>query len=252
MSTVIKKYWREIAIVSLLLMLFIGYQANDILSSHNKVLLQRSDSAFNVVKTYVDKNGDLTNQIASYEITVDELKAFGLIKDRDIDRLKNQVGGLNNLVGYWRGQAGFKGKDTIRFIDTVRIGYNIKGIDLLDRDSIAALDTVQYKTFGWTNGFLTLNEDYYPYDNVVVLDYQYTLGGFEMTAYRKKTTRAERKANKGLKRKQLVADIKFGDSNIEVTQFTSVVIKEKPKKIKWWHWLLVGFGGGVIVDGAMN
>lgn len=239
--TLVKKYWREITIAILIIVVSISVTTCNNKSSLSEILLHVNDSAFNVARHYYNRNGELVQQVSVQELTIGELKKMAESMGTDKEKLKEQVGNLNNLVGYWKGQAGFKGKDSVRWKDSIRF------VDR-NKDGIAE-DTVDFKNFGWSNQYLTINEDYYPYDNVVVLEYQYDLGGFDLTVYRKKM---ERVKGKLFRKKQLVADMKFGDQNMKVSKFEGVLVKEKKKPLKWWHWVLIGAGGGLIVDNVTD
>lgn len=204
---IIKNWWKGIVIAILLLFVFIGWQANGILSNQNKAYSHLADSAFSIAKHYHNRNGELIQQVRIYELTARDFKEIGDNLGFANSELKKQVGNYKNLVAYWQGQAGFKGVDSIRWHDSTRM------VDGVSED---------FKTFGWSNGHLTINEDYYPADNVVVLEYEYDLGGFELVAYRKK----EKVKGRLFKKKVLVADIKFGDQNIKVDEFKGIVIRE--------------------------
>lgn len=223
------KAWRELTIVILIAISALSVSTCRSKHELNNHLLHVNDSAFKVARIYYNKHGELVQQVFVQELTIRDLKKMAESMGTDKEELKEQVGNLKNLVGYWKGKVGFKGRDSIRFKDSTRI-VEVKGV----------LDTIDFKTFDWTNGHLSLHEDYYPNDDTVALEYKYDIGEFDLTVYRKK---------KGfLKKKQLVADLKFGDPNMKVSKFEGVLVKEDKKLLKWWHWLLIGFGGGIVVD----
>lgn len=226
---IIKKYWREITIIVLIAVVAISVTTCKNKSELSDNLLHVNDSAFNVARTYYNRHGELVHQVSVQELTIRDLKKMAESMGTDKEELKEQVGNLKNIVGYWKGKAGFKGIDSIRFKDSIRI-VEVKG----------KIDTIDFKTFDWTNGHLSIHEDYYPYDDTIALEYKYDLGEFDLTVYRKKSG--------FFKKKQLVADLKFGDPNMKVSKFEGILIKEDKKPLKWWHWFLIGLGGGIVID----
>lgn len=229
----IKKYWRELMIAILLIFLYAivdtGLNTIKDLKEEKFALLHSKDSSFTIAKQYIGKNGELVSQVQTHELTIKELKETGDELGFSNKELKKQVGSLNNLVGYWKGQAGFSGRDTVRTRDTVFVDNGKKESG---------------KLFNWSNKYLSIDGGYYPYDSSVVLDYKYDIGGFELTAYRKKQGNLF-----NFKPSQLVADIRFGDQNMKVGSFQGMVVKEEPKK--WYQtkgfWIGIGFIGGVFI-----
>lgn len=204
-----------------------GYQN---VADQNQLLQQSVDSSFHVATTYINKNGELVHQVNTFELTIKDLRDLSEQLGFDNKALKEQVGNLKNLVGYWKGQATASGSvDNVPARDTVYI--TTQG------------DTVQAQGFTWTNNFLSLNGTYNSAGKKFAFQYKYDLGGFEITAYRKREP-----GFKGyFKQKQLVTDINFGDPNMQVTSFQGLVIKEERKKF----WETKGFAFGVgVVTGA--
>ena len=216
---IVKKYWREMVFVICLLVIFFLIRHGQTLSQQNSLLLHRADSSYLVAKYYRNRDGELVGQVNVLELTVKDLKKLGESVGSDNYKLKKQVGNLNNLVGFWKGQASSKGSDTVRFSDTVYL--DSKGLE------------VKAQKLDWTNKFLSIKGLYNSVDKKFTFDYVYDLGGFELTAYRKRAG--------FLKSKQLVTDIKFGDPSMRVTSFQGLVIKEPKKKI----WETRGFAFGV-------
>jgi len=230
---IIKKYWREIAIFILIAMVAISVKtckskSNEVVNASNA-----KDSAFHIARTYINRHGELIHQVSVQELTIRDLKRLAEENGTSKEELIGQVGNLKNLVGFWKGKAGFKGKDSVKWKDSIRFV-----------DKAGVRDTIDFKNFSWSNKYLTINEDYYLSDNVVIVEYQYDLGGFDLTTYRKKMPREKGKV---FRKKQLVADLKFGDPNMKVGKFEAVVVKEE-KKLKWYHWFLLGVGGGIVTE----
>lgn len=216
---IVKKYWRELLIalcIVAIFFLFRGYQSE---KEQKSFLIHQKDSSFLVARYYQNKNREMIGQVNTQELTIADLKKLGEAAGTDNFKLKKQVGNLNNLVGFWKGQASSKGRDTVRLSDTVYLDN--KGIE------------IKAQKLDWTNKFLSVKGLYNPADKKFTFDYVYDLGGFELTAYRKRAG--------FLKPKQLVTDIKFGDPSMRVTSFQGLVIKEPKKKI----WETRGFAFGV-------
>lgn len=209
------KNWRESLIVGMAVLLFIGWQTIGILSNHNEVLSRQNtayshvtDSAFNVAKFYHNKNGELVQQIRMYELTTRDLKDIGNQLGFDKKGLQDQVGNLKNLIGYWQGKAVASGNVVVAVRDTT-----------IKKDN----EVLQAKVFDWNNKYLFVSFAYFPSLDTADFDYVYDIGGFELTAYKKK----ERVKGKLFKRRVLVADVKFGDPSLKVGEFKGVLIKRK-------------------------
>lgn len=225
------KYWKAIVaiIVIILFALAFSFLVSTIstLKSQKANLIYSKDSSFLVASYYKNKNGELVNQVNTYELTTKDLKQIGERLGFDNKQLKDQVGNLKNLVAHWKGQASTHGSDTVRMSDTVYL------------DNVG--NRVVTERFDWTNKYLSLNGTYFPETKRLAFQYNYDLGGFDITSYYKSTG--------FLKPKQLVADIKFGDPNMKVTQFQGFVI-EQPKK-KWFQTKAFYFGIGVLGGGYL-
>jgi len=229
----IVKYYKEALIVILILLLCGFGKKHFELIDLNEQLAHKGDSLYTVARYYKNKEGKLVQQVSVSELTIKDLKKIGNSLGFQNGELKKQVGNLNNLVGYWKGQAGFKGSDTVKLHDTVRVFNG---------------ETVTAQSFKWTNKYLSIDGDFldtgdntFDLGPTLVFNYSYDIGGFELTAYRKK---------QGLfGRKQLVADIKFGDQNMKVREFTGVVVSEPKKKLieRPLFWGFVGLVGGVFI-----
>lgn len=221
----LKKYWSHIVAVLFALLFFFGFQVNDHLSEVNELLLHQNDSAFTVAKHFHDTNGRLVQQVNMYEMDVKSLKKTGDALGFDNSKLKKQVGNLNNLIGYWRGEASASGNGVIEFDD---LFIPLDSVDLLMVDTTFNWAAVQPKPFNWSDDYLILNGEYYPFDNEISFDYNYIIGKFELTAYRKKRTF---KQLISFDQKPLVADLRFDNQNVKVSEFQGVVIKESKKGI---------------------
>lgn len=217
--SIIKKYWTYIVIVVLVAILSIQHSCNVRLRSDNAVLIHKNDSSFLVAKQYLDHNNKLVNRVNTHELTIRQLKDYGDQLGFDNKQLRKQVGSLNNLVGYWRGQASTKDSVLITLTDTI----------------IVEQQYTFTKTFNWTNNYLSLDGKLDLDRNKLDLDYKYDVK-FELAAYYI--------GRNVFRDGQLVADIKFADQNMKVREFSGFAITQ-PKK-KWYDRKLIIFGGGLI------
>lgn len=230
MKDILKRYSKAIVVIILIILfawgMFAAINWGLVMRDQNTALINSRDSLYLQAQYYKDKNGELVAQVKTFELTTSDLKKVGDELGFDKKRLESQVGNLKNLVGYWKGQASAHGGDTVLLRDTIYV--TLRG------------DTIKAQKLNWTDTHLTLTGLYRPTDSKFSFDYSYDLGGFEITAYRKR---------QGLfKPKQLVSDVRFGDENLKVTQFQGVVIKEEKKK--FWETKGFAFGAG-LVGGAI-
>ena len=188
-----------------------------------QTLVHQSDSAFNQVRYYKDKNDRLQAQVNTHEVTLRNFKDYWAL---DSKRLKAQIGNLNNLVGYWKGKAAITDSVEIILTDTVYLTRNNFETD---------------KGFNWSNGHLTLSGGLNTESNQLSLDYQYQVN-FGLTPYYK--------SNGLFKKKILVTDVSFSDPNLKVQEFEGIVIKPKEKFYqKTWFKIGVGFLAGFTARG---
>lgn len=226
---VVKKYWKAIVAIIIILLIVWGFTfvTNKFatLKSQNANLIHSRDSSFLVARQYVNKNGELINQVNTYELKVRDIKEIGEQLGFDKKQLQDQVGNLKNLVAYWKGQASTSGGGVVTLHDTTYI------------DSTGQTLNAQ-KFDDWTNNYLSLSGEYIPTTKKLSFTYKYDLGGFDITAYYKKTG--------FLKSEQLVTDIKFGDPHMKVLQFQGLVIQQPKKKFYQTKAFAfgVGFAGG--------
>lgn len=220
--TILKKLWREAMIVILLLVCFMAIRGCKVEQQSNAVLRNSYDSAFNEVRQYRTKNGDLVHQVNTLEITSKQLKEDADRLGFERDELKNQVGALNRLVAHWKGKADLSDTIIITLRDTVYVDSS--GAPLIG------------KTFDWNNRWMRING--FMDSTHVTLGYSYSVE-FALTAYRK------RKEGFWKPPGQLVADIKFSDPSIRVTEFRGFVIQE-PKK-QWYETRGAAIGLGALI-----
>lgn len=203
------KYWREIVIAILVIGMFFLASRIESLSSDKQLLINARDSAFNVAKAYVDKNGDLVHQVRTHEVTIGQLKEHGDALIGNIDRLERKVSKLERLAAHWEGQASVSDTVTVVNRDTVYVkdGSNITG-----------------KWFEWSNKFMSING--ITTARTTSLTYKYSVD-FSLTAFRKP------QGFLGLGKSQLVTDIYFNDPNFTVQEFKGFIVSE-PKR-KWYE-----------------
>jgi hypothetical protein len=149
----------------------------------------------------------------------------------ETDKLKKQVGSLNNLVGYWKGKAAIKDTITTVLRDTV----------IIENDSVR----VPVKWISWNNKYLFL--DGAINGNNVSIAYNYNVD-FSLTAYYK--PRPFFQPTTWFKPKPLVADIYFSDPNLKVGEFKGLVIKQEKKR--WYETSGFKFGVGFVSGVAFN
>ena len=218
MIPILKKFWKEIALLLMLILLSLSVRQCSQNADSIKVLHSSTDS----LKYYKLKDGRTAAQGEVDALTIKQLKEFGGQLGFDNQQLKQQIGKLSNLVAHWKGKAGMR--------DTVEIPLRDTIIVEVDGTDDAEL------TFSYSNKYLFL--DGIINEGNLSLSYKYNTE-FTLTAYRK---------SPGLFRsKILVADLVFKDPNMQTTEFKGLVIKE-PKKTFWQTTggkLLIGFTAGV-------
>lgn len=216
--TIVKKYFREIAIAVLIIVLFISIRSCNVNKDNTYLLTHKADSAFNTARFYKNRAGELIGQVGTHELTIKQYKKFSEQLGFENKDLKMDNKRLNNLVAHWQGQASMKDTIMIPLHDTVYI--DDKGT------------TITLQDFKWTNKYLSLEG--------LILEHQITIGygydvDFSLTAYRKKS---------GLFKPpgQLVADIFFSDPSMKVSTFKGFVIKEERKRWYQTNAAKIGFG----------
>lgn len=230
MKELLKKRWKEVTIVVLLLLfgltIFFGWQHITNLERQANLLAHHADSAWLAVDYYKGKDGKQTAQINVQQLTIGDLTRLGERLGTDNHALKQQIGKLSNLIVYYKGQAEFKGTAVVKAKDTT------------------VVDPVTNKlapvfTGAWTNNYLYLNTTFFPETSKFIHEYSYDLGGFELTAYRKPT------GFLGLGKGKPLADLKFGDPNMQVTRFEGYHVIEGPTPVLRTRGFV--FGLGVVV-----
>lgn len=201
--SIIKRFWREIIIAILVIAVAISAKTCQRTASDKDVLQKIHDDT---VKVFTNKNKELINQIQTHQLTIAQLKDDYQQLGLDKKKLENQVGNLNNLVGYWKGKAYVKDTFTVANHDTVFI--DSKGIQETGR------------AFDWTNKYLTISG--FSSQAKTFIKYDYSVD-FTLIPYRQKH------GFLGLGKSTLVTDLHFSDPNIKVKEFQGILIKE-PKK----------------------
>lgn len=216
----ILKYWREIFIIILLVVVGLSFKTCNKRGGDIDVLQNANSKLFNEATYYKKKNGELVGQVYTQEVTINQLKKYGETLGFDVKELKKQTGNLNRLVSHWKGKAGIRDTVFIQVKDTI------------------IMNNVEAKNFTYSNTFLNLTGTLNLENNGLALDYTYQ-SEFEITAYYKK---------RGLfKSPQLVTDIYFADPNMQVREFKGFVVQEKPRgffKTPAGQ-LVIGFGAGL-------
>src|SRR5690242_19357441 len=202
---IILKYWREIVIAVLIIVVLSSVRTCSNKQDDISLLEKSRDSAYYKATYYKNKEGELIGQIKTFEVTNKQLKEYGDQLGFENEGLKKQVGKLTNLVAHYKGKVGMR--DTIEVVNHDTIYSDRSG------------DLVKGKWFFWSNNFLSL--DGVTTDKTTSIAYNYDVS-FELTSYRKGKTL--------FKPGQLVTDIKFNDPNMKVTEFKGFVVTEdKPK-----------------------
>ncbi len=209
---IILKYWKNILIVILLLVVAGSVKQCKNNQDDTEVLLNSKDSAYHVAQYYRRKNGEIVGQVKTQKITIDQLKEHGDKLGFDNKKLKDQVGNLKNLVAHWKGSASVR--------DTFKVTL---------KDTVIVSDTIKYhmKYFNWNNKYLTLDGDF-AFDTTsnkfgpLTIRYNYDVN-FELTAYYKKQSKFF-VPKTWFKPKQLVTDIEFKDPNLRVNNFSGLVV----------------------------
>lgn len=212
-------YWKNILIIALVCVCSFSINTCHTNMLHKNILSHKYDSTYLVATYYKNKHGEAIGQVNNHELTIRQLRKFGDQLGFDNKQLREQVGNLNRLVGYWRGQASMRDSVFITLRDTIVV------------DGINAFT----KQFSWNNNYLFLDGLLDLQNNQLSLQYQYDVK-FELASYRKGKT--------FFKPGTLVSDIKFSDPNMRVRQFSGFVIVE-PKK-KWYETKIAAFGVGVL------
>lgn len=227
---VIKRFWREIVIVILVIAVAISVRTCKTHKDNEEAALSINDSIYTKLKEYKLKNGDLVTQVQTQELTTEQMKqnigSLGLKNSN----LEQQVGNLNRLVGYWQVKAQVKDTFITTLTDTLYLdaaGVERKG-----------------KEFEWHNKYMQMTGFIQQDFKLIDIGYIYDVK-FDLSAYRKKKPLTDYlKLN--FKPGALVSDVVFDDQNIKTTVFRGLVVKEK----KTWN-QTTGFKIGLGVVGGL-
>lgn len=225
--SILSNHWQKILILSLFVYCVLVTNRCSRNESDKQVLRNAFDKEFNEAKYYKRKDGQWAGQVKAQDITIRQLKDYSTELGIDKDKLTKQIGRLNNLVTYWKGQATVSDTISVYVHDTVKV---ING------------EQVLFKKFGpWTNDYLSLDGELNMNTNIVSINYDYKFD-FELTGYYKPRTFGQLIT---FKPKQLVGDITFNDPNLRVSEFRGVVIKTDSPK--FFQRPIVQFTSGVII-----
>lgn len=224
MKTLLLKYWREILIVLLLTVAALSVKTCSSKEGDIKALTQAKDSIFTALTTYKQKNGELTYQVQTQQLTIDQIKDFGNQLGVDNKKLKDQVGNLNNLVSVLEAKVSVSGSVVTKGRDTVIVTVHDH------RDTVKT----EEKVFNYKTQYLSLYQILNEKSDSLRTYYEYDVD-FKMVAYWKGKTI--------FKQGTLVSDLTFSDPNMKVQKFTSMVIKQPEKK--WYETTLFKVGIGV-------
>lgn len=208
---VIKKFWREIVIVILIVAVAISVRTCKTHKDNESAALSINDSIYTKLKEYKLNNGQLVTQVQTQELTAQQLKenigSLGLKNSN----LEQQVGNWKRLAGYWQVQAQVKQNFTTSLHDTIYVdssGVKKKG-----------------KDFAWDNKYMHMTGFIQQDFSTIDIGYIYDVK-FELSAYRKKKPLTDYlKLN--FKPGMLISDVVFDDENIRVTKFSGLEVKEK-------------------------
>lgn len=231
MKAILLKFWREILIVILVLILMGSVRQCSVKSDDNRLLQNAFDSTFNVAKYYKKKNGELVGQVKTHELTIDQYRKFSAKLGFDNKELKKQVGKESRLVSHWKGKAEASGVMVISLKDSA-----INTLDPTMDLSSEPINIETAKVFKWSNKYLDLDGIISLDSNQLALRYKYQTD-FSITAYYKP---------QGLfKSKQLVTDIWFEDPNMKVREFKGFVIQQPKKRFIETGLFKVSLGIGI-------
>lgn len=224
---ILKKYFREIFIAVLIIVLLISVRSCKVNKDNTYLLTHKADSAFNIATFYKNKDGQLIGQVGTHELTIKQYKNFAEQLGFENKDLKMDNKRLKNLVAHWQAQASMKDTFTVTLHDTTFI---------TDKGS-----TVTLKDFRWNNNYLSLEG--LILSNQITLGYSYDVD-FSLTAYHKK------RGGFWKQQGQLVADIFFSDPSMKVSTFKGFVIKEERKR--WYQTTAFKLGSGFVIGGVVT
>lgn len=214
----LSKFWKDLIIILLVILLFSSVRSCNVQKSNAEIAINAKDSAYNVARYYKNREGELIAQVKTHEVTISQLKDNEETLGIDNKKLKKQIGSLNNLVAYWQGKGSVVYHDTIQtvLVDTV-------------------IQDKPFKVFQYEDTYLSAKGFIDNLDNKITLEYNYSLNfDFKITSYYKSTG--------FLKKKQLVTDIYFSDPHLKLSEFKGVVIKQPPKRWYETRGAAIGFG----------
>lgn len=214
--TLLLKYWRELLILILAAMFIFSVQTCQRNKQDKEAIQEAHDSTFNMLKVYRSKNNELITQVKTHAYTIQQIRDDNGILGIENDKLRKQIGNLNNLVGFWKGKARVVDTFTVMNHDTVVVENGVKS---------SAMYFEYDNHYLKTNGIVT--------DKETILSYDYHFD-FKLTPYWR---------SKGfLKKKELVTDVTFSDPNLKVKEFTGVVVRQPKKQVTQTNGFWAGVG----------
>lgn len=206
----LKKYWREAAILILFVVCFISMRSCRNQRELASIGKNKTDSAFLKADSVRLKNGELAFRVSTLEVTNKQLKESGILDYLNQKKLQGQIGDMSRLVTIYRGQVESNGT-------FISIAHDTVIVEVIKKDTVK----VKEKAFKWTNGYLSLIETYNPLTEALNHKYLYR-ADFQLVSYRKGAN--------FFRRGTLVSDITFSDPNLRIGEFQGVVVKEPPAK----------------------
>jgi hypothetical protein len=227
--TLLKKYYREIAIGLLILLLMASVRTCKNKSEEVQLTKNKYDSTYNKAVEYKLDNGQKAFRINTLEASTGELKAENILSATEIKNLRDQVGNLNHLVTLYKGTMNSVSTFAVKGQDTVLV-------EIVKHDTVR----LHEKRFVWHGKWLTLLSVYNPVTDSLTHRYHY-MSDFQIVSYR----RGKNLFSRG----DLVTDITFSDPSVSVGEFRGVVVKEAPPK--WYQTtafkVLAGVGLGMFL-----
>lgn len=207
---ILKKYWREAAILILFIVCMLSVRSCRNQQEKVKIAKAMRDSTFFKSDSVRLKNGELAYRVNTLEVTNHQLKGEGVLTYLQIKKLTDQIGNLNRLITFYQGSLTMDDTFSAGGTDTVLI-------EVKKKDTI----NTKAKKFLWHGKWLTLLSVYNPATDSINHQYHYQ-ADFNLVTYR-------RGANL-FRRGDLVTDITFNDPSISVGEFQGVITKEPPPK----------------------
>lgn len=221
------KYWWIIVIIVIIGLSTFGIvltiKLNN-LSDTNQLQAVELSTLKDSVSTYIDKNGELVSKLESVEIEKSNLKESLNIAGYDVKDLKAKNIKWRKLNDILKFKLESAGSGSVELNDTIYITNSPTSDEVVS-------DTINAKTFKWSNDYLSLTGDVK--DNRLSFDYIY---------------KTDVKLFKEERRKETIVTVLLSDPQASVTSANSIIIKHKQKWWnKWYIWTAVGLTGGILI-----